>query len=223
MPSDRLRVWDLTILSALSVVAFVLRFRGLDTFGFWWDELYHVVAAQSYLEMGGFYVPFRDEYGRAKIVTLITSWMFRLFGESEITARLPSVIFNVLFLWVSYFLVTPYVGRKSSLFLVLFLSANPLAIVLSREVRMYPLFQLFYFLGAAFFYKGVSGGGGKLLVSKLENRLEINIIYLALSAAFFWVSWSLAWFGTRSSRKSLGAHSRRHEAITTGCWRVFVR
>ena len=66
-----------------------LRFFGIGDRGFWTNELFHVFAARSYLTDGGFDIPWRpDEYTRAMPVTLLTALSFRIFGESEVTARI---------------------------------------------------------------------------------------------------------------------------------------
>jgi hypothetical protein len=65
-----------------------LRFSRIGDWGFWTDELFHVFAARSYLADGSFDIPWRpDEYTRAMPVILLTALSFRIFGESEVTAR----------------------------------------------------------------------------------------------------------------------------------------
>ena len=66
-----------------------LRFSGIGDWGFWTDELFHVFAARSFLTDGSFSIPWHPtEYTRAMPVTLLTALSFRIFGESEVTARI---------------------------------------------------------------------------------------------------------------------------------------
>src|SRR5690349_11806532 len=55
------------------------------------DELYHVLAARGWLETGRFAIA-EGEYNRTSLFTLLIAGLFRLFGESIVVARVPSVL-----------------------------------------------------------------------------------------------------------------------------------
>ena len=75
-----------------------LRLWDLGKFGFWWDELYHVTAAKSLITEGRPFIPLEGDYTRALPYTRIVAFFFSCFGVNEISARMPSVIFNILLL-----------------------------------------------------------------------------------------------------------------------------
>src|SRR5581483_6013644 len=87
------------------LAAAVLRLVNLGKFAFWVDEYFHVFAARSLLVTGKPLVPMLGEYHRGMAVTYITAAMFKFFGESEFTARLPFALTNVAFIAVSAVIV----------------------------------------------------------------------------------------------------------------------
>ena len=93
----------LTIIVIL--IGAALRLHNLGTFGFWVDELFHVLAGQSLIETGKPLLPTGDLYSRALLYTQVTALSFSMFGISEWSARIPSVFFNLFFIIVSFWLV----------------------------------------------------------------------------------------------------------------------
>ena len=159
------RLW-LVFVGACLLGGAVLRLTNLGKFGFWTDEYFHVFAAKSYLETGKMFVPMVGEYRRARLVTYITAGMFKLFGESEWSARFPFAAVNVVFIGIMGLVTRRLFSEVVSGACVFAMSFVPLAINMSRECRFYTLHQLFYFSAAMAFFAGfenisgrVSGGG----------------------------------------------------------------
>lgn len=131
------------------------RVMKLGAYGFWTDEMYHVIAAQSLNETGTPYLPaYRTgEYKRALPVTYLTALAFARFGSSEGAARAPFAAINMAFLAVLFLVVRRWFNVDLALLVVLVLALAPHELVLGREVRMYGLFQLLYFGAAALLYE----------------------------------------------------------------------
>ena len=70
-----------------------VRLTNLGMNNFWSDELYHVLAAKSLLTVGEPILPGGFLYERCLHYTYLIAGMFRIFGESEAVARVPSVFY----------------------------------------------------------------------------------------------------------------------------------
>ena len=173
-------------------IAIFLRTWNLGKFGFWTDEMYHVIGARSILEEGRPVFPSGDEYTRAIGFTYVVAVFFNLFGISELTARLPGVISNILFLSISFWVVLKWFDRRIALFYLLCMTASPYTLILARQCRMYAPFQLFFFLGTVFFFIGLEnrslGDEKRLKKSTWTRKLDINVPFLLFSAICFGVS-----------------------------------
>ena len=178
---------SLLVLAAILAGAY-MRLAGIDDWGFWTDEFFHVFAAHSYLADGSFHIPWQaDEYTRAKLVTLITAASFWLFGESELAARLPFALINLLFIIVAYPVVKALFSRNVAVIFVVAMCFSSFAIGMSRECRMYTLFQLLYFLMATAFFRGLeyrvpaAPGPGAGVLESLQARLGVSLPLLLLA------------------------------------------
>ena len=174
------------LLSSIIGIGVWLRLWDLGKFGFWWDELYHVIAAKSLLEEGRPFIPLSGDYTRSLPFTYIVAFFFKVFGVSEFSGRLPSVIFSTLFVIAGFFIVKNLLNRSIGLLFVIVMSLSPFSIELSRECRMYALFQLLYFSMSYFFFIGIENiDHGYSLFRKVESKYEINIVYLLASLFLF--------------------------------------
>jgi 4-amino-4-deoxy-L-arabinose transferase-like glycosyltransferase len=146
-----------TILLLVAIVAGAfLRLPNIGRYGFWTDELFHVFAAKSYLTDGNMHIPWKTgEYTRALPVTYLTVLSFKLFGESEASARLPFALANLVFIFLAYRIIKDMFSRRVGLIFVISLSLSIFAIQMSQECRMYTLFQLVYFLMSIAFFRGL--------------------------------------------------------------------
>ena len=60
-----------------------------------------------------------------------------LFGDSELSIRLPSLIFGVVSVGLTYLVVTRYVSRTATVLACLLLALSPVHIWYSQEARPY--------------------------------------------------------------------------------------
>jgi len=206
------RLYPLLVLCILLAGAFGARVAKLGTYGFWTDEMYHVIAAQSLNETGTPYLPaYRTgEYKRAYPVTAVTAWAFARFGTSEAAARAPFVAINMAFLVLFFFVVRRWFNVHLALIGVLALALIPHELILGREVRMYGLFQLLYFAAAALLYE--------ILESPLTRgrRALLLAAALALIALAAWVQALAVNLGIALGAHCLGMLSSRSGAGRRG-------
>lgn len=172
-----------------------LRFYNLGNFGFWTDEIYHVIGAKSIIETGRPIFPSGDEYTRALPFTRLVALSFKIFGVSEFSARLPSVLINIVFLFVSFFIVKNWFNTYTALLFLLVMAFSPFTLWVTRQCRFYTIFQLFYFLGMMFFFYGLEWEEKRdiskriNLIRKIERKYQINFFLLFISLVFIYLAY----------------------------------
>jgi len=122
---DRLRRLDpyLIALLLLTIFGFILRIYDLGYQSFWYDEGYSVNAALCILERGLPILPSGHLYSTGILNTGLIASSMGLFGASEFSARLPSVLFGVLTIPLAFFFVKRIGDKRIALitaFLVTF-------------------------------------------------------------------------------------------------------
>lgn len=135
---------------ALFFLAAAVRFIGLDHTPLH-DELYHVLAAQSWLENGSFAID-EGSYTRSRFFTVLVAGFFYLFGDSLLAARLPSFIAGSLLVPVVYVWTRWSIGRSAALLAGLLLVFSPLMIHISQYARFYALQGLLIASATFIFY-----------------------------------------------------------------------
>ena len=164
----------LIILSVIICGAF-LRIYNLDSQSFWMDEGYSINAALSTLEKGYPILDSGKEYGGQIIYTYFLAGSIKLFGFCNWSARLPSVIFNLLFLLVIFLFVKKFFDKKTALLTFVFLTFSYWEIAWARQARNYALFQLFFWLSLYFFWS---------ILYKYKNKYFVLCLIFSLAAFF---------------------------------------
>lgn len=114
----------------------------------------------------------------------VLSAVTHLFGFSEITLRLPSLISGVLTVYFMIKIGSHLAGQRVGWIAGLLAATNPLLIYYSQEGRTYAMTA---FLVTASFYYFI-----QLLKNKNSSKLT-SLLYLLTSMAFLWTSY-LSWF-----------------------------
>ena len=143
----------LFLLFVFIIVGGYLRVIKLDRPMFWVDEFKHVFAAKGIIETGKPMLPSGSLYTRSIIYTYILSLFFKLFGTNEVTARLPSVIFGVLMIPLTYYVASRLINRNTGIISAFLVALSPFSIRWSSTCRMYSLFQPLYLLSVFYFFK----------------------------------------------------------------------
>lgn len=143
----------LMLIIGITIAGFILRIWRLGEQSFWMDEGYSVLAAMQTLVHG---YPLLDSgfvYSRSIIHNYIMAGSIWLFGLSEFSARLPSVIAGTAFIPVIYFIVKKMFNLRAGLLTAAFVAFSSYEIAWSRQARMYIFLQLFFFLSIYFYWK----------------------------------------------------------------------
>lgn len=117
------------------ILGSILRLISLNQ-SLWLDEGINVMAARSYSFLG-----MVTQYAIADFHPpgwFMILWLWgKIFGYSEVTVRMPSVIFGTLSIYVIYLIGKKLISKKIGLLAALLLAINPLHIYYSQEARMY--------------------------------------------------------------------------------------
>ncbi len=141
----------LVLLSAILVVAFILRFYRLELGNILVDEMWQFKSAVGYLKTGEFrfwdffYQRAGNLYRRAWLYTWQVARLLKIGGVSLFTARLVSIFWGLLLFLPLYWLAKELGLSRLRILLVFFLAAiSPYFITISRWVRFYSMFTVCY-------------------------------------------------------------------------------
>lgn len=141
----------LLFVAAVFLVAVATRVAHLGAPPFY-DEFYHLLAAESWQKDGSFTV-YEGEYARAPWYTIMTAWMFDLAGgPNVIAARAPNVVLGALLAAGSALWARQVAGRGAGWIVAAFVILWPSGIHLSQVVRFYALHGLLFFIAACAVY-----------------------------------------------------------------------
>jgi len=196
------------LLLLIIVFGFFLRIHYLGSFDLFEDEFQVVGAAGSYVKTGMFlrWNWISGEalcnnaencmYTRALPHSWLIALSYRIFGVSEWSSRIVSVLFGTLFIWILYIFATFFTQRRViGLFAAGCGAVYHYYIWLSRFSRMYallvPVFILFIYL----FYRGITET--YQFPEKLQQWKVIALIqeYASFHYPFLFISVPLLIFG----------------------------
>ncbi|ODS41445.1 MAG: hypothetical protein A7315_06145 [Candidatus Altiarchaeales archaeon WOR_SM1_79] len=184
------------------ILGFILRLYGIGNDCFKGDEFQVISTAYGYLETGMFYkwdwlVQSIGSvyYERAWLHTWMIAQSFSLFGFSEWSARIPSLIFGTILIPLTY-----YMGRNAArskligLLLAFAVAFNPFMIDLSRWARMYIIFIPLFLLGSYLLYPGLVNNSTRKfkkipLLNNFVNYLDFDYRYLIPALIVLYISY----------------------------------
>ena len=124
-------------IAAVLVLAAVLRVYGLVRQSAWADEITTLFIADPSHAFGRFWeLVLSDTH--PPLYYLLMRWWFAVFGQSDLAARLPSIIFGISTVGAAAIVFKPCRFRVR-LALMLFLAVSPGAIEYAQEARSYSL------------------------------------------------------------------------------------
>ncbi len=173
---------DLCLLAILILSGGFLRVWNLNVPSLWVDEANTVFSAESMERTGEDLLPSGRINGRAQLHTALVALFFRFLGVSEMTVRLPSVIFGLLSVFMVYFLGKRVFNNKVGLWTAFFVAFSHFEIGWSRTARMYTLLQ---FLSLLILYIFILGFERKSQWGKLQGPLEGKRFSLSKLKRFF--------------------------------------
>ena len=160
------------LLCIILTIAILLRLPNLNE-SLWFDELWSTrmkldnIALLSNLVLYDPHPPF---------YYIFMFFWIRLFGDSELSIRIPSLIFGILSIFLTYTLCLRFTGKRGAVLASFLLCVSPVHIWYSQEARPYSG-TLFFLLLAIFLYY-------KLKDSK-SNSIWYFMYFVALLFAVF--------------------------------------
>lgn len=125
------------------------------------DEMFHVLSAQSWMNNGTLSIA-DGTYGRASLFTKSVGVLFSYFGDTLVMARLPALIFGVLWVLLLFVFVKKNSSRLAAWIAALLFCLAPHAIELSLYSRMYTLQGFCFLLGVWFVFTMISPDGSPM-------------------------------------------------------------
>ena len=80
-------------------------------------------------------------------------YWIKIFGDSEIAVRMPSFIFGMGSIFLTYLITLKYIGKRTALLTTFLLCASPVHIWYSQEARVYCATMFFLLLAVFSYYK----------------------------------------------------------------------
>ncbi len=142
--------------------AIILRLINLDQ-SFWLDEAITGTIARdlSMLQIFSEYLPLDNH---PPLYLLIIHFIFQYLPNTEIVARVPSVLFGTVSVYLIFLLGKELLNKKAAYFGAALLASSPLAIYYSQENRMYALTTMLCLFLVLFFVKYIKTEKSKYLV-----------------------------------------------------------
>ena len=123
----------------LLIIAVSLRLPNLNE-SLWLDELWSTHVKLGNIILLGRQVLY-DSHPPFYYLFMF-SWI-RLFGDSELSIRIPPLIFGVLSIFLTYKLALRFVGKKGAFLTAFLMSLTPVHIWYSQEARHYSAILFF--------------------------------------------------------------------------------
>lgn len=165
----------------LIAVGFALRLHNLDASWLSIDEGHSANVARGILSTGKPIFPGSEVvYARSLSHTYLVAAFLGL-DDSVFLGRLPSVLFGVLSIFVTYLIAKDLFGKRVALLSAFLLCFSTWSLLNSRDLRMYQEFQLFFLLSCFFMLKEPSKRNAVLIVflsilTVLTNRIGVVLI-----------------------------------------------
>ena len=164
--------YDAVILSLIVFcTAIVTRLAHLDAAPFY-DELYHVLAARSWVESGTLAIA-DGAYTRSSLYTYLTAWTFDLTGtQTTFMARAPNVLLGALLASFAVLWTYTVAGRIAAAVVACLVIFWPSGIMLSQFARFYAVHGILFFLASIATYTAFLPG------AKWQSRAVMGVTAL---------------------------------------------
>jgi len=162
------------LLLCLLITGGFLRFWNIGVPSLWVDEANTVFAARSVLETGQDTMPSGMIYGRSRLHTVIVAFFYSILDSNESTTRMPSVIFGMLSILMSYSIAKRIFNDRVGLFTAFLITFSHFEVGWSRTGRMYTLLQFLTLAILYCFIRGFErngGSAGAMNSKKMRPRL----------------------------------------------------
>lgn len=117
----------------------------------WIDEATNALVSK--MSIADIFAKFLPNDVHPPLYYLILKYWVAVFGNSEISLRIPSVVFGIAAIYVTYLIAQKLVDTKAALISALLMSTSGLAIYYSQEARLYALTTLLVSLAVYLYLK----------------------------------------------------------------------
>lgn len=143
------------------------------------DELYHILAAQSWIEDGSLRIG-EGEYTRSYLFTILLGLVYSIFGDDLTVARMISVVAGSLWVTIVFSWLRWTESRSVAWIAALLFATAAHAIFLSQYIRFYALHGLLFFCISIGWFSIVTQYK-QLSVVKIASILLPTLIALAIA------------------------------------------
>lgn len=172
------------LLLVILLGATLLRVYQLGFLSIWVDEYIHVLNAKKMVEG----IPLAQK-GNGVLLTLSIYPFFKLFGVNDFMARLPSLIYGVLSLFVMFKIAKRLFNKEVAYLTVLLLAVSQYHVFWSRIARNYAIIGFFFPLMIYFFIEFFEPRK-EAIKTDFFKKIDISekylvLFFLAFIGAFF--------------------------------------
>lgn len=159
------------------ILGLILRLISINQ-SLWLDEGISLVSSKSLSFYQIIYELAPSDVHPPGYYLLLKVWIL-IFGDSTIAARILSVIFGVLLIYITYLLARKYFGKTTAYLSSLFMAVSPLGVYYSQEIRMYSAAA--FFSGASFWFLSLVIDGKKYasFLYIISNLAVLSLDYTA--------------------------------------------
>ena len=173
------------ILALLVLTATLIEIYVATSLSLWHDEAITANAAISFLQNGVPSFPSGFEYWRSFPHTLLVAASGYLFGITDLSLRLPSIILSSATVVLTYITGKEFFDRDTALIGSAILAFSALQIALSTQVRMYALLQFLYLLSVLLIYRSVEGKKKRDLLFLTASLVLISFVHVTGYILYF--------------------------------------
>jgi len=168
--------WIILIL----LVAVILRLYKIDFQSLWMDEIYTLNVASSKNSFSTIISEVNLRESFPYLYFFIINAMFTLFGDTSIVARIPSVIFGVMGVWMIYKLGKELYSKNTGFISAALLTINEYHLYHSQDARAYSIYIFSIILSYYFLIKFLKDYCNKNLINYiLSVALLLNVNFFS--------------------------------------------
>jgi len=189
------KTWKSPYLLSLAAIVFaglVFRLVEINEIGIYTDEFTSLIRAMSLVDHGSSVYISGGEltqldfmkyntFPRTHFIVWTTSIMFKFFGQSLLTARLPIIILSAATAIPLYY-VGKMINRRVGLIAAILWLMSPWALLIGRLVREYAIFPLFYLI---VFLILLALSRWLIMIFERRKKMRFSVLFLGVFAVLF--------------------------------------
>lgn len=199
------KLWILYVVSAIIIIAIGVRFLGIGTESIWLDEAISIQLSSQ--DWGGVIESALVNDVHPPLYYLVLK-AFMVLGSSEAAVRLPSLVFGVLAVGLTYLVGRETLGRERGMIAATLMAVSGFAIFYSQEARMYSMLSALVLATFYFYLQALKLGGWRNwgLVSAFALLSIYTHYFAVMPLAAIFIHFLYRWAGER--RAGITTHKR---------------